>query len=90
VIKLNIEDKVSVGFYIDRSQYKKIKKWCAEKGIDFYVFCRVATQHLFFYLTILPGDGPRAIQNQLIEFTENEKLKGGNVNGRHQRKNRRV
>jgi hypothetical protein len=53
------KNKTGVGFYMDKDQHKKIREWCDSTKIDFFVFCRVATQHLFFYLTVLPGQGPR-------------------------------
>lgn len=72
-MKVDPKNKVSVGFYMDKDQHKKIRKWCDGVGIDFYVFCRVATQHLFFYLTILPGQAPRDLMTFIQELTSKEK-----------------
>ncbi|MCJ7805592.1 hypothetical protein MUP46_03020 [Patescibacteria group bacterium] len=67
------KNKTGVGFYLDSDHHRKIRKWCDETGIDFFVFCRVAVQHLFFYLTILPGDGPRDMKEFLKRITSNKK-----------------
>lgn len=77
MIKLDPKNKTAVGFYLHSDQHRKIRKWCDDKGIDFYVFCRVAVQHLFFYLTILPGEGPRGMREFLKTQTQNKKQKGG-------------
>lgn len=84
------KNKTGVGFYMDRDQHQKIRKWCEATGIDFYIFCRVAISHLFFFLTIMPGESPRDVLAYLKELKPLKTNKGEKNHGRHQRKNRRI
>lgn len=64
---MDYEGKVEVGFYMDRVKHQQVRKWCEQQGVDFFVFCRLAVAHFYFYLTVCPGEAPRDIIKELKE-----------------------
>ena len=72
-MKMDPKNKTGVGFYLDSAHHRKIRKWCDEREINFFVFCRVAVEHLFFWLTLCPGDAPRDFTAFLKTFQYKKK-----------------
>jgi hypothetical protein len=65
------DHRVPCGFFLDRAFYNKLSTYLKAAGIDQHAFYRVSIAHMYFILTLKPGDD----RNFFLEFLKPHKEK---------------